>query len=80
MRIYQFFARSCLRKDVFEQPAPMQRELGIDTRMLAPAELASRYPWLDTEGVAGGAFEPEGGYADPEAATNAFAAAASAAT
>lgn len=51
----------------------MQRELGIDTMLLTPAELAARMPWLNTDGVAGAAFEPDGGYTDPEVATEAFA-------
>jgi glycine/D-amino acid oxidase-like deaminating enzyme len=50
----------------------MQRTLGIDTAMLDPRELAARMPWLNLEGVAGAAFEPDGGYADPELATEAF--------
>jgi sarcosine oxidase subunit beta len=54
----------------------MQQALGIATRMLEPAEIAGRCPWLHTEGVAGVAEEPDGGYADPEMATNAFMAAA----
>lgn len=50
----------------------MQQGLGIATRMLEPAELAERCPWLNADGVAGIAHEPDGGYADPEMATNAF--------
>ena len=53
----------------------MQRALGIDTSMIYPDELAARMPWLNTDGVAGAAFEPEGGYSDPEVATEAFIAA-----
>lgn len=53
----------------------MHRRLGIDTTMLTPQELAPRAPWLDLDGVAGGAYEPDGGYADPEVATEAFVAA-----
>jgi glycine/D-amino acid oxidase-like deaminating enzyme len=44
--------------------------------MLEPAEVAERCPWLNADGVAGVAYEPEGGYADPEMATNAFMVAA----
>lgn len=36
----------------------MQQALGIGTGMLEPAELASRFPWLNTDGVAAGAYEP----------------------
>lgn len=61
--------------DIATKNVAMQKSLGIDTAMLDPKELAARMPWLNTEGVAGAAFEPEGGYADPEVATQAFAAA-----
>jgi glycine/D-amino acid oxidase-like deaminating enzyme len=54
----------------------MQRELGIATEVLEPAQAAGRFPWLNLEGVAGVAHEPDGGYADPEMATEAFLAAA----
>lgn len=50
----------------------MQQGLGIATQMLEPAEFAERCPWLNADGVAGIAHEPDGGYADPEMATNAF--------
>lgn len=55
-----------------EAAVAMQKALGIDTRLVEAAELAESMPWLNTEGVAAGAFEPEGGYADPEVATSAF--------
>jgi glycine/D-amino acid oxidase-like deaminating enzyme len=50
----------------------MQRQLGIDTDWLEPADLAERAPWLNLDGVAGAAFEPKGGYADPVQSTEAF--------
>lgn len=59
-----------------ERNVRMQQGLGIVTNMLEPAELARQCPWLNTEGVAGAAYEPDGGYADPEMATKAFMAAA----
>lgn len=61
--------------EVAQRNVEMQRALGIDTTMLAANDLAARMPWLNTDGVAGAAFEPEGGYADPEIATDAFVAA-----
>jgi sarcosine oxidase subunit beta len=50
----------------------MQQALGIDTRMLNTNEMAVAFPWLNPDSVAGIAFEPDGGYADPETATQAF--------
>src|SRR5512146_2015586 len=61
--------------EVAARNVAMQRSLGIDTAMLDPSELAARMPWLNLEGVAGAAFESEGGYADPQVATEAFVAA-----
>lgn len=54
-----------------EQNVAMQRNIGIDTRMIGKAELAA-LPWLNAEGVAAAAWEPDGGFADPEIATKAF--------
>jgi glycine/D-amino acid oxidase-like deaminating enzyme len=53
----------------------MQRGVGIDTTWLDPDVLAARSPWLDPEGVAGAAFEPLGGYADPVQSVEAYLAA-----
>jgi glycine/D-amino acid oxidase-like deaminating enzyme len=50
----------------------MQQQVGIATEWLSAAELAKRYAWLDIDGVAGACFEPEGGYADPVHAVEAF--------
>jgi len=45
---------------------------GIDTRFLEPGEIAKRMPWLNPEDVAGVAYEPNGGYADPVRTTEAY--------
>ncbi|MEJ0070874.1 MAG: FAD-binding oxidoreductase, partial [Pseudomonadota bacterium] len=51
----------------------MQQGLGIKTEILLPDALVR--PWLNLDGVAGAAFEIEGGYADPVQSTEAFVAA-----
>lgn len=51
----------------------MQVAVGVAGRWLSADELASRYEWLNTEGVDGACFEPEGGYADPVHAVEGFA-------
>lgn len=56
----------------------MQQGLGIRTEVVEPRDLESRFPWLNTDGVAGAAHEPDGGFADPETATHAFMEAAAA--
>jgi sarcosine oxidase subunit beta len=55
-----------------ERNVSMQRKIGIETRLMDPRELKQSMPWLNIEGVAGGAFERDGGFADPETATTAF--------
>jgi sarcosine oxidase subunit beta len=51
----------------------MQQALGIKTELMLPNALARS--WLNLDGVAGAAFERDGGYADPVQTTEAFVAA-----
>ena len=37
---------------------------GVDTRVVEPAEIAELEPLLSLDGIAGAAYEPDGGYAD----------------
>jgi sarcosine oxidase subunit beta len=53
-----------------------QQRLGIDTRALTPGELAGLLPECRVEDVGAAAWEPGSGFADPNATTFAFAAAA----
>ena len=56
----------------------MQRSLGIDTKVLSSSELKGVQPELYTDDLAGGAFEPNAGYADPSLVTEGYAKAAEA--
>ncbi len=40
------------------------RRLGVDTRFVSPAEIADIEPLVSLDGVAGGAYEPDGGFVD----------------
>jgi len=51
----------------------MQQKIGIDTRFVTPTEIKELEPQLSIEGLAGAAYEPGSGFADPTAASNAFA-------
>ncbi len=51
----------------------LQQKVGIDTRFITPEEIKELEPEVSTEGLAGAAYEPGSGYADPSAATTAFA-------
>ncbi|MFO1061471.1 MAG: FAD-binding oxidoreductase [Dongiaceae bacterium] len=59
-------------KAAAERNIAMQRGLGIDTRILSPAEVAERLPWLNADGVAAVVWEAEGGFADPVRSTEAY--------
>ena len=51
----------------------MNRDLGVDIRLVSPAEIEELLPGVCLDGVALGAYEPASGYADPIATTHAFA-------
>jgi len=51
----------------------MNRDLGVDIRLLTPKEIEELVPGINVEGVAVGAYEPTSGYADPVATTYSFA-------
>ena len=51
----------------------MNRELGVDIRLVTPAEIEELLPRICLDGVVLGAYEPTSGYADPVATTYAFA-------
>jgi len=44
----------------------MLQGVGLDTWFVSPGEIAEIEPELSTEGVAGAAYEPEGGFADAQ--------------
>jgi len=43
----------------------LQRRLGVETRWLEPAEIASMVPFVRAEGIRGGAFHARDGFLDP---------------
>ena len=54
----------------------LQRQVGIQTELLSPQSLAEIMPGLETSDLVAAAYEPEGGYADPNLTVNAYAQAA----
>ena len=54
----------------------MQRDVGIKVELLRDDDLREVEPRMVRDDVAGAAWEPDGGYADPVATTNSFIAAA----
>jgi glycine/D-amino acid oxidase-like deaminating enzyme len=64
-----------LRKEM-AATVELQAAIGIDTRLVSPAEAAAIEPRVRTDDVVTGCFEPASGYADPVATAQAFAGAA----
>ena len=52
----------------------LQRELGVDVRLLAPDDVARLFPYLRTDDLRGATHTPRDGYADPYLACTAIAA------
>ena len=50
-----------------------QQSFGINTQFVSSQDMREMVPHLDTTGLGGGAYEPDGGYCDPAAAANALA-------
>jgi len=51
--------------DAVRANVAMLQGIGVDTRVVEPAEIASLVPGAVTDGLAAGAYEPRSGYADP---------------
>jgi sarcosine oxidase subunit beta len=57
-----------------ERNVALQRGLGVDVQLLAPAEVARRFPYISTADLRGATWSPRDGYADPYLVTTAIAA------
>ena len=55
---YLFLTGSEAGAGLMEELAAMQRGLGAATEVLSPAELARRFPWMNTGDVTAGSFGP----------------------
>jgi len=60
--------------DLVRRNVAMQREIGIDTRIVDAHELRALVPGIDVSDGAIGAYEPDGGGVDPVRTVEAFAA------
>ena len=60
----------------FERSVALQNELGVPSRMLAPAEAAELCPLAGLDGVLAAAYSPTDGHASPEAVAQGYAAGA----
>ncbi len=62
---YLFLARSEERRRALEASSELQRECGLDTRMLTPREAQKIVPELSTEGIVAATFNPDDGVVFP---------------
>lgn len=74
---YLLLASETGRRVLLEN-AVVQRAAGAGTRILSPAELHTRFPWLETDGIAAGATGADGeeGWCDPSSLHGLFRVAA----
>src|SRR5215813_5173759 len=59
-----------------EKSVALQQSVGIDTRLVTPAEMREIEPRVRVDDFVAGCYEPEAGYADPSQTTQGLAAAA----
>jgi len=57
----------------FERAAVVQRELGVDSRMITPAEVAELCPLVRTDDLLAGAWTPRDGHCTPESVVLGYA-------
>jgi sarcosine oxidase subunit beta len=62
---YLFLARSEARRRALEDSCRLQRECGLETRMLSPREAQKILPELSLDGVVAAAFNPDDGVVFP---------------
>ncbi len=64
------------RWDLLRADVARHKTLGLDTRLVGPAEIRELCPIMETRGVLGAIYDPMEGHLDPAGATQAFARAA----
>ena len=64
------------RLDFLRAERAKHRYMGLDTRIVSPAEIAEISPITNTEGVLGALYDPLDGHLDPSGTTHAYAIAA----
>ncbi len=73
---YLFLLREEAEWSEYQAAAGMQRDLGVDVRLLTAREAAGLVPGLDVDGVIGATFCAQDGIADPSGLTLGYATAA----
>ncbi|SMX80949.1 MULTISPECIES: FAD-binding oxidoreductase [Brevibacterium] len=73
---YLFLLDSAETADTFAANVELQQRMGLDSRMLTVAEVAELAPYINTEGLVAGAFNPTDGHCTPEAVVSGYISAA----
>jgi glycine/D-amino acid oxidase-like deaminating enzyme len=63
-------------REPMEASVALQRSVGIDTRLVSPAEMREIEPRLSTDDLVAGCYEPDSGYCNPVETAQGFARAA----
>jgi dimethylglycine dehydrogenase len=66
-------AHSAERVDEFRHVLSQARAQGIEFEMLGPAEIRARHPFINTDGIRAGLYDPHDGDIDPAQLTQALA-------
>lgn len=64
------------RMDFLKAEHAKHRHMGLDTRLIDPAEIKELCPVINTDGIIGGMYDPLDGHLDPSGTTHAYARAA----
>ena len=73
---YLFLLDSAEAAETFAANVALQQRMGQDSRMLSVAEVKELAPYIDTEGIVAGAFNPGDGHCTPEAVVSGYVSAA----
>jgi sarcosine oxidase subunit beta len=71
---YLILQRTREEQALYVESAARQRDLGVDTRVLAPDDVRALCPFLATGDLASATYSPRDGFADPYLVTTAIAA------
>ena len=69
---YLFLLDSEESAQAFAENVALQQRMGLDSRMLTVAEVAELAPYVNTEGLVAGAFNPGDGHCTPEAVVSGY--------
>ena len=70
---YLFLLSKAATVDTFKKNVALQRQHGVDVRLVSPEEARELSPGLDTTGIKGATYCPDDGVADPNGVTVGFA-------